>query len=132
MRKMFRMMCAAILAIGLVGAPAREARAITVIDPSNLAQNILQVSHMVEQLRNQVQQIEPLLVEVMRQGRRLADSPDIDAMRQLRQADVERLDSGVRRIMYPHIYHVSLSEKLWSLKQELIQKAAAQADGRSG
>lgn len=58
MRKMFRMMCAAILAIGLVGVPARESRAITVIDPSNLAQNILQVSHMVEQLRNQVQQIE--------------------------------------------------------------------------
>lgn len=58
MRKMFRMICAAILAVGLVGAPAREARAITVIDPSNLAQNILQVSHMVEQLRNQVQQIE--------------------------------------------------------------------------
>jgi type IV secretion system protein TrbJ len=58
MRKMFRMMCAAILAFGLVVAPAREARAITVIDPSNLAQNILQVSHMVEQLRNQVQQIE--------------------------------------------------------------------------
>lgn len=58
MRKIFRMMCAAILAFGLVVAPAREARAITVIDPSNLAQNILQVSHMVEQLRNQVQQIE--------------------------------------------------------------------------
>lgn len=58
MRKIFRMMSAAILAFGLVSAPAREARAITVIDPSNLAQNILQVSHMVEQLRNQVQQIE--------------------------------------------------------------------------
>lgn len=58
MRKMLRMMCAAMLAFGLVAAPARDARAITVIDPSNLAQNILQVSHMVEQLHNQVQQIE--------------------------------------------------------------------------
>lgn len=58
MRKMLRMMCAAMLAVGLVAAPARDARAITVIDPSNLAQNILQVSHMVEQLHNQVQQIE--------------------------------------------------------------------------
>lgn len=58
MRKIFRVMCAAILAFGLVAAPARDARAITVIDPSNLAQNILQVSHMVEQLHNQVQQIE--------------------------------------------------------------------------
>ena len=58
MRKVLRMMCAAMLAVGLVAAPARDARAITVIDPSNLAQNILQVSHMVEQLHNQVQQIE--------------------------------------------------------------------------
>ncbi|HWA21894.1 MAG TPA: P-type conjugative transfer protein TrbJ [Caulobacterales bacterium] len=58
MRKMLRIMCAAMLAVGLVAAPARDARAITVIDPSNLAQNILQVSHMVEQLHNQVQQIE--------------------------------------------------------------------------
>lgn len=56
--KVLRSICAAVLAFGLVITPAPQARAITVIDPSNLAQNILQVSHMVEQLRNQVQQIE--------------------------------------------------------------------------
>lgn len=49
---------AALFAFSLVLAPAPKARAITVIDPSNLAQNILQVSHMIEQVRNQVQQIE--------------------------------------------------------------------------
>jgi nicotinate phosphoribosyltransferase len=26
----------------------------------------------------------------------------------------------VRRLINPHIYHVSLSEKLWHLKQELV------------
>lgn len=35
-----------------------QAQAMTVIDPSNLAQNIVQVRHMVEQLRNQMLQIE--------------------------------------------------------------------------
>lgn len=48
----------AIVAVALVVAPAQPAGAIEVIDPSNLAQNILQVTHMVEQLRNQVRQID--------------------------------------------------------------------------
>jgi len=59
MKKMLRAMCVAVLALGVAGAPAREARAqVPVIDPANLAQSITQVAHMVEQLRNQVQQIE--------------------------------------------------------------------------
>jgi len=28
----------------------------------------------------------------------------------------------VRRLMNPHIYHVSLTEKLWNYKQELIRE----------
>ena len=40
----------------------------------------------------------------------------------MREADVERLDPGVRRLMNPHIYHVSLTEKLWNYKQELIRE----------
>jgi nicotinate phosphoribosyltransferase len=43
-------------------------------------------------------------------------------MRERRHADVERLDLGVRRIMNPHIYHVSLSQRLWDLKQELLNR----------
>ncbi|MGD9979525.1 MAG: hypothetical protein AB7H66_05875 [Hyphomonadaceae bacterium] len=59
MRKTLRALCAGILILGLAVTPARDARAqIPVIDPANLAQSIMQVSHMVEQLRNQVQQIE--------------------------------------------------------------------------
>ena len=64
--------------------------------------------------------IEPLLVEVLRDGERLGDTPTLEQMRTRRRADVERLDSGVRRLVNPHIYHVSLSESLWSMKQELL------------
>jgi P-type conjugative transfer protein TrbJ len=56
--KALRLVCAVLLAFSLALAPSRQARAITVIDPSNLAQNILQVRNMIEQVRNQVQQIE--------------------------------------------------------------------------
>jgi nicotinate phosphoribosyltransferase len=70
-----------------------------------------------------ISEIEPLLVEVLRDGKLVCDLPDIEQMRLRRIADVERLDTGVRRIMFPHIYHVSLTQKLWDLKQELIKNA---------
>jgi nicotinate phosphoribosyltransferase len=68
-----------------------------------------------------VSELEPLLVDVLREGRRCYES-DIEAMRKLREADVARLDSGVKRLVNPHIYHVSLTPKLWHLKQTLIRK----------
>jgi nicotinate phosphoribosyltransferase len=67
--------------------------------------------------------IEPLLVEVLRDGKLVSEQPAIEEMRRHRQADLERLDAGVRRIMNPHIYHVSLTQRLWDLKQELIATA---------
>jgi len=53
------------------------------------------------------------------------DLPDIEEIRDQRVADVERLDPGVRRLIYPHIYHVSLTEQLWNMKQALIEGALA-------
>jgi nicotinate phosphoribosyltransferase len=70
--------------------------------------------------RAEITAIEPLLVEVLHEGTRMAESPPIEELRNRRRADVERLDAGVRRIMNPHIYHVSLSQALWDLKQELF------------
>jgi nicotinate phosphoribosyltransferase len=67
-----------------------------------------------------VSQIEALQVEVLREGKLVYDLPDLEEIRTCRNKDVERLDSGVRRIMYPHIYHVSLTRRLWDLKQQLI------------
>jgi nicotinate phosphoribosyltransferase len=40
--------------------------------------------------------------------------------------DVEALDPGIRRLVNPHIYHVSLSQKLWDLKEGLIAAARAE------
>lgn len=70
--------------------------------------------------RDEISQIEPLLVEVFRDGRRLLDPPSLDDMRARRQSDLDRLYPGVRRLMKPHVYHVSLTKKLWDHKQELI------------
>jgi nicotinate phosphoribosyltransferase len=70
-----------------------------------------------------VSEIEPILVAVLKEGRLLYDFPPVEEMRKLRQADMERLDPGVRRLMNPHTYHVALTERLWYLKQELILSA---------
>jgi len=64
--------------------------------------------------------IEPLLEDVLREGRQVVPPPTIEQIRARRQSDMERLDPGVKRLMNPHIYHVSLTEKMWQLKQKLI------------
>jgi len=71
--------------------------------------------------RDNMSEIEPLLIDILRDGKLVYDLPSIEDMRERRRADVQRLDPGVKRLMNPHIYHVSLSERLWNLKQELIQ-----------
>ncbi|NJM05404.1 nicotinate phosphoribosyltransferase [Candidatus Gracilibacteria bacterium] len=66
--------------------------------------------------------IEALLIDVVRDGKLVYQSPSIEAMRAQRNADIQRLDLGVRRLVNPHIYHVSLSEQLWALKQKLVDE----------
>ena len=64
---------------------------------------------------------QPLLEPMLEYGARKAEPADLQLLRQRREADIAQLDSGVLRLINPHIYHVSLSERLWHLKQELIQ-----------
>ncbi len=71
--------------------------------------------------KKDIKEIEPLLQNVVKEGKRVA-RPDIEAIRQRRRLDLERLDAGVKRLVNPHIYHVSLSEPLWETKQELIRR----------
>jgi len=66
---------------------------------------------------------EPLLVDVLREGELVYDLSDIEEMRKRRREDMARLDAGVKRLLNPHVYHVSLTERLWNLKQELIEAA---------
>jgi P-type conjugative transfer protein TrbJ len=58
MQKAWNGIVTALLALALAATPSRQARAITVIDPTNLAQNVLQATRALEQIHNQIQQIE--------------------------------------------------------------------------
>ena len=68
----------------------------------------------------QISQVEPLQVLLLDEGQRVFDSGGVEEARRRREADLERLDPGVRRLVNPHIYHVSLSPELSDLKQELL------------
>ncbi len=72
--------------------------------------------------QKQIHNIEPLLEPVIVDGEILGGRPPISEMRVAREIDVAHLDPGVRRMMHPHTYHVSISQKLWRLKQSLIKK----------
>jgi nicotinate phosphoribosyltransferase len=78
--------------------------------------------------RSDLSQVEALHVEVMREGKTVIDMPPLAELRQRRTEDVERLDPGIRRLVNPHIYHVSLTQSLWDLKQRLITEAHNSTD----
>jgi nicotinate phosphoribosyltransferase len=73
----------------------------------------------------EISHIEPLMVPIFEGGELVYDHPTIESIRERRTEDLSRLDPGVRRIMNPHIYHVSLSTELWELKQSLIERGGA-------
>ena len=79
--------------------------------------------------RSEVSRMEAMHVEVMRDGQPYAEQPELEAIRQRRIEDEERLDPGIRRLVNPHIYHVSLTPKLWNLKQQLIAEAMQEREG---
>jgi nicotinate phosphoribosyltransferase len=94
-------------------------------DPREMSRVVLH--HPVEKGRqrvlakDEISDVEPLLVRILEEGRQKIDLPSIEEMRKRREADIERLDQGIRRLVNPHIYHVSLTERLWNLKQEMVE-----------
>lgn len=75
-----------------------------------------------------------LLTTVVDGGRIVVDGGvealrDLDAARARRVADVERLDPGVRRLIRPHEYHVSITEDLFALKRRLLAELELPAEG---
>jgi nicotinate phosphoribosyltransferase len=109
-------------ALGLQGEDLPQIAEITLHHPSDFTK--------FRTLRRDEIEIEPLHVDVLRQGRLVYDWPDLAQIRETRLADVARLDAGVRRLIHPHIYHVSLTDALWNLKQELIMRAHTRVGNR--
>ena len=62
-----------------------------------------------------------LLTPVVDRGAIVADDlHDLAAASDRRIADVEALDPGVRRLVNPHTYHVSITDELFELRRRLL------------
>jgi nicotinate phosphoribosyltransferase len=69
--------------------------------------------------------VEELLVPMLAGGRRLDGDPSVGQLRLWRRADLERLDAGVRRIIDPVEYHVSVTTQVRDLQRELVARGRA-------
>lgn len=70
--------------------------------------------------KDQISGIENLLVDILQEGKLIYEFPSIKELREKRKDDLSKLDAGVKRLINPHRYHVSISKKMWDIKQELI------------
>jgi nicotinate phosphoribosyltransferase len=96
-------------------------------DPRTMNDVVLRhpTEHMMQRTlaQDEISHIEPLLVDILDEGKLVYDLPSIEEMRDRRQSDMADLHPGVRRTMNPHRYHVSLTQGLWDLKRTLIEEA---------
>jgi nicotinate phosphoribosyltransferase len=72
---------------------------------------------------SELSEVEELMQTVFENGKRRNPGEDIDELRGRRVADLDRLDPGVRRLVNPHIYHVSLTPGMKTLQRDLVAEA---------
>jgi len=66
---------------------------------------------------------EELLIPVFLNGKRVYDTPPLGKIQENTKRNLGRLGAEFKRFQNPHLYHVSLSEKLFRVKQELLMNA---------
>jgi nicotinate phosphoribosyltransferase len=62
----------------------------------------------------------PLLKLYLDNGEPCGPRPSLDEIRAHSEADLETFDPTYKRLLKPHIYKVSITEKLRSLKMKLM------------
>jgi nicotinate phosphoribosyltransferase len=64
---------------------------------------------------------QPLLKAYLAGGKLCRPQPSLDEIRSYSAADLDAFDITYKRLLNPHGYKVSITEKLRSLKLELLQ-----------
>lgn len=66
--------------------------------------------------------VKKLLVPIFKNGKLIYNPPSLEKIRQYKNNELNTFWDEIKRFDYPHIYVVDLSEKLWNLKNDLLQK----------
>lgn len=72
--------------------------------------------------KNNILNIEPLLIEIIKNGKLKYEFPSIQKIRELREKDLGNLDFGVKRLIFPHTYQVSISREILEMKKKLLKR----------
>ncbi|MCF7926705.1 MAG: nicotinate phosphoribosyltransferase [Candidatus Izimaplasma sp.] len=67
-------------------------------------------------------QLEPLQTKIYNQGSRVYDYPALEDIKTYTKQQLNTIWDEVKRFNKPHKYYVDLSQKLWDLKQKLMNK----------
>ena len=65
---------------------------------------------------------EVLLKPIVKNGKKLRNEPELRKIQEFAKQELDSLDPTYKRLINPHIYKVSISDKLKEMKQKLISK----------
>jgi len=65
---------------------------------------------------------EELLMPIFKNGKKVYNSPSVHEIRAYCKEQLDTLWDEVKRLEYPHKYYVDLSQKLWDIKNDLLNK----------
>lgn len=68
--------------------------------------------------------VKELMLPIFKDGKCVYERPSTEEIRAYCQAQLSLLWDEVKRFENPHTYYVDLSEKLWSIKQDLLNRAS--------
>lgn len=80
--------------------------------------------------REELSRVEKLRIDLPQHGAGSPAEDSIARIRLRRDRDLEQLDDGVKRMVNPHLYHVSLTAALWELKQKLVRERSFSAGAK--
>lgn len=64
--------------------------------------------------------IKELLVSIFKDGKQVYNLPSLKEVREYCESEVNSLWEEIKRMVNPHGYYVDLSQKLWDLKQKML------------
>ncbi|MBE6903731.1 MAG: nicotinate phosphoribosyltransferase [Ruminococcaceae bacterium] len=66
--------------------------------------------------------LKPLLVKIFDKGELVYELPDVHTIRDYCLSEVDKLWDEVKRFENPHTYYVDLSQKLWDIRHEMLER----------
>jgi len=73
--------------------------------------------------REDLSRVEQIWVDLPHDGPGSPRCDTIEEMRRRKDVDLECLYDGVKRLVNPHLYHISLTRELWELKRQLVSQS---------